>query len=173
MPAAKKPSAKPKKAAIKTVPTKGPQVGDKAPAFSMPSLEGNVSLAALKGKKILLYFYPKDDTSGCTAEACAFQDHLPKFKKSNVVIIGISKDSIASHETFSKKYKLAFNLASDEDTKVASAYGVRVQKSMYGRTYMGMERATFLINEKGFISHVWRNVKVPGHAADVLAAVKA
>lgn len=149
----------------------GLQPGDKAPAFSMPSLEGKVTLSDCKGKKLVLYFYPKDDTSGCTREACSFQDHLPRFKKSDAIIIGVSKDSLASHEKFARKYKLTFNLASDEDTKVASAYGVWIEKSMYGRKYMGMDRATFIINEKGLITHVWRKVKVPGHAEDVMKAL--
>lgn len=147
-------------------------IGDKAPAFSMPSLEGVVSLSKLKGKNVILYFYPKDDTSGCTAEACGFQEMLPKFKKSDAVIIGVSKDSLASHEKFAKKYNLFFNLASDEDTKVASDYGVWVEKSMYGRKYMGMDRSTFLIDGKGVIRAVWRSVKVPGHVEDVMNTLK-
>lgn len=149
----------------------GLKVGDKAPAFAMPSLQGTVTLAGLKGKNVVLYFYPKDDTSGCTKEACGFQEAMPKFKKMNAVVLGVSKDSLASHEKFAKKYKLGFNLASDEDVKVATAYGVWVEKSMYGRSYMGMERATFVIDEKGKIAAIWRNVKVPGHVEEVAAAL--
>jgi peroxiredoxin Q/BCP len=176
--AAKK-SAKPmpkKAAAMKKVPVKqpanmsGPGEGDKAPAFMLPSLEGNVSLASFKGKNVVLYFYPKDDTSGCTKEACDFQDGMPRFKKGDTVILGISKDNVASHKKFAKKYGLKFNLASDENTETATAYGVWQEKSMYGRKYMGMDRATFLIDAKGVIRKVWRNVKVPGHVAEVMAA---
>jgi peroxiredoxin Q/BCP len=160
MPAAKKPAN-----------MSGPGEGDKALAFVLPGLEGNVSLAGLKGKKVVLYFYPKDDTSGCTKEACDFQESMPRFKKGDAVIIGISKDSVASHQKFARKYGLTFNLAADEDTKTASAYGVWIEKSMYGRKYMGMDRATFLIDGKGIIRKVWRNVKVPGHVAEVMKAL--
>ena len=121
----------------------------------------------------MLYFYPKDDTSGCTAEACAFRDALPDFSKVKAEVIGISRDSVASHDKFKKKYKLPFTLASDEDGKVCQAYGVWVEKSMYGRKYMGIERATFLIDAKGMVRKIWRKVKVPGHAQDVLEAAEA
>jgi peroxiredoxin Q/BCP len=148
--------------------------GDKAPDFTAATDGGGkVSLAKLKGKKVILYFYPKDDTSGCTAEACGFRDNLPKFGKSEAVVIGVSRDSIASHDKFKKKYDLPFALASDEDGKICEAYGTWVEKSMYGRKYMGIERATFLIDAKGVIRNVWRKVKVTGHIEEVLAAAKA
>jgi peroxiredoxin Q/BCP len=150
------------------------KAGDKAPDFTLPTDgNGKVSLAKLKGKKVILYFYPKDDTSGCTAEACGFRDNLPKFGKSDAVVIGISRDNVASHDRFKKKYDLPFTLASDEDGKVCGAYGTWVEKSMYGRKYMGIERATFLIDPKGAVRNIWRKVKVPGHVEEVLAAAKA
>ena len=150
------------------------KTGDKAPDFTLPTDgNGKVSLAKLKGKKVILYFYPKDDTSGCTAEACGFRDNLPKFGKSDAVVIGISRDSVASHDKFKKKYELPFTLASDEDGKVCEAYGTWVEKSMYGRKYMGIERATFLIDPKGVTRNIWRKVKVLGHVEEVLAAAKA
>ncbi len=147
--------------------------GDKAPDFTVATDgNGKVSLSKLKGNKVILYFYPKDDTSGCTAEACGFRDNLPKFGKSDAVVIGISRDNVASHDKFKKKYELPFTLASDEDGKVCEAYGTWVEKSMYGRKYMGIERATFLIDAKGVIRNIWRKVKVPGHVEEVLAAAK-
>jgi len=150
------------------------KIGDKAPSFTLPADGGaRISLAELKGKSVVLYFYPKDDTSGCTAEAMAFSKDAKAFKAAGAVVIGVSKDSTASHDKFKKKYDLAVTLAADEETKLAQTYGVWVEKSMYGRRYMGMERATFLIDGKGIIRQVWRKVKVPGHSADVLAAVKA
>lgn len=150
------------------------EAGDKAPAFSLPrDGGGTISLKDLKGQKVVLYFYPKDDTSGCTAEACAFRDALPDFSKVKAQVIGISRDSVKSHDAFKAKHGLSFPLAADEDGKVCEAYGTWVEKSMYGRKYMGIERATFLIDEKGVIRKVWRKVKVPGHAGDVLEAVEA
>ncbi|HET9272872.1 MAG TPA: thioredoxin-dependent thiol peroxidase [Methyloceanibacter sp.] len=150
------------------------EVGDKAPDFTLPADGGDeVSLKALKGKPVVLYFYPKDDTSGCTAEACALRDTLPDFSKVKAQVIGISRDSVASHDKFKQKYKLPFPLASDADGKVCEAYGVWVEKSMYGRKYMGIERATFLIDAKGVVRGVWRKVKVPGHAEEVLEAARA
>jgi len=150
------------------------KAGDKAPDFTLPSDgNGKISLSKLKGKKVILYFYPKDDTSGCTAEACGFRDNLPKFAKSDAVVIGISRDNVASHDKFKKKYDLPFQLASDEDGKVCGAYGTWIEKSMYGRKYMGIERATFLIDAKGAIRNIWRKVKVPGHVEEVLTAAKA
>jgi peroxiredoxin Q/BCP len=150
------------------------KVGDKAPDFTLPSDGGgDVSLKALKGKTAVLYFYPKDDTSGCTAEACAFRDALPDFSKVKAAVIGISRDSVASHDKFKTKYSLPFPLASDEDGKMCAAYGTWVEKSMYGRKYMGVERATFLIDGKGIIRRIWRKVKVPGHAEEVLGAAAA
>jgi thioredoxin-dependent peroxiredoxin len=150
------------------------EVGDKAPDFTLPSDGGGkVSLKTLKGKAVVLYFYPKDDTSGCTAESCAFRDALPNFDKANAAVIGISRDSIASHDKFKAKYGLTFPLAADEDGKVCEAYGTWVEKSMYGRKYMGIDRSTFLIDAKGVVRNVWRKVKVPGHAEEVLEAVSA
>ena len=150
------------------------EIGDKAPDFTL-STDGNgkVTLSKLRGQKVVLYFYPKDDTTGCTAEACGFRDSFPKFGKVEAAVIGISKDSVASHDKFKKKYELPFTLASDADGKVCEAYGVWVEKSMYGRKYMGIERATFLIDEKGAVRGVWHKVKVPGHVDAVLAAAKA
>jgi len=150
------------------------KIGDKAPSFTLPADGGSkVSLADLKGKSVVLYFYPKDDTSGCTAEAIAFSKDSKAFKAAGAVVVGVSKDSAASHDKFKAKYDLSVTLVADEETKTAEAYGVWVEKSMYGRRYMGVERATFLIDGKGIIRHVWRKVKVPGHSADVLAAAKA
>lgn len=150
------------------------EVGDKAPDFTLPTDgAGTVRLSDLKGQDVVLYFYPKDDTSGCTAEACQFRDLFPKFGRSAAVVIGISRDSIASHDKFKKKYKLPFALAADEQGKVTERYGVWVQKSMYGRKYMGIERSTFLVDAKGVIRGIWRKVKVPGHAEEVLKAIKA
>jgi peroxiredoxin Q/BCP len=150
------------------------KVGDKAPSFTLPADGGGkVSLAELKGKSVVLYFYPKDDTSGCTAEAIAFSKDSKAFKAAGAVVVGVSKDSAASHDKFKAKYDLSVTLVADEETKTAEAYGVWVEKSMYGRRYMGMERATFLIDGKGIIRHIWRKVKVPGHSAEVLAAAKA
>ncbi|MGB3022258.1 MAG: thioredoxin-dependent thiol peroxidase [Methyloceanibacter sp.] len=149
-------------------------VGDKAPSFTLPADGGGeVSLKDLKGKIVVLYFYPKDDTSGCTAEACAFRDALPDFSKVTAEIVGISRDPVKSHDKFKAKYDLPFPLASDEDGKVCEAYGTWVEKSMYGRKYTGIERATFLVDGNGVIRNVWRKVKVPGHAAEVLKAAAA
>jgi len=149
-------------------------VGDKAPSFTLPADGGGkVSLKDFKDKTVVLYFYPKDDTSGCTAEACAFRDALPDFSKVKAEIIGISRDPVKSHDKFKAKYDLPFPLASDENGKVCEAYGTWVEKSMYGRKYMGIERSTFLIDGKGVIRNVWRKVKVPGHADEVLKAAEA
>jgi peroxiredoxin Q/BCP len=149
------------------------RVGDKAPAFSMKTDGGGkISLSQLKGQNVVLYFYPKDDTSGCTAQACGFRDSLPKFGKIDAAVIGVSRDSVESHDKFKKKHKLNFALGSDETGKVTEEYGVWVEKSMYGRKYMGIERATFLIDGKGVIRGIWRKVKVPGHVDEVLKEVK-
>ena len=149
------------------------EIGDKAPDFTLATDgNGKVTLSKLRGQKVVLYFYPKDDTTGCTAEACGFRDSFPKFGKVEAAVIGISKDSVASHDKFKKKYELPFTLASDADGKVCEAYGVWVEKSMYGRKYMGIERATFLVDEKGVVRGVWHKVKVPGHVDAVLAAAK-
>jgi peroxiredoxin Q/BCP len=150
------------------------EIGKPAPAFTMPTDGGGkVSLAALKGKPVVLYFYPKDDTSGCTKEACGFRDAMPDFSKIDATIVGVSKDSVASHDRFKAKYELPFILASDADTEVTEKYGAWVEKSMYGRKYMGIERATFLIDGKGVVRGIWRKVKVPGHVEEVLKAVQA
>ena len=147
--------------------------GDKAPNFKLTTDGGGtVSLSELKGHPFVLYFYPKDDTSGCTKEAIQFSEERKKFEKLGVTVIGVSKDSVASHDKFKTKHKLKLTLGSDPDTKTAEAYGVWVEKSMYGRKYMGMDRATFLVNSKGVIHDVWRKVKVPGHVEAVLAAAK-
>jgi peroxiredoxin Q/BCP len=133
---------------------------------------GSVSLKDLKGKKVVLYFYPKDDTPGCTKEACGFRDALPDFSGADAEIIGVSKDSVAKHDKFKAKHELPFTLASDEDGSVCEAYGTWVEKSMYGRKYMGIDRATFLIGPDGKIAQVWRKVKVPGHVEEVLEAAR-
>ena len=148
--------------------------GDRAPDFSLPTWPDGrpVRLSDFRGQWVVLYFYPKDMTSGCTKEACQFRDLHPEFEKVHAVVLGVSKDSLKSHEKFANKYELPFRLLSDEDTGVAQAYGVWVEKSMYGRKYMGMERSTFLIDPEGNIRRVWRKVKVPGHAEAVLEALK-
>ena len=147
--------------------------GDRAPAFRLATDGGDdISSAALKGKPYVLYFYPKDNTAGCTKEAIQFSDAKRKFDAAGVAIVGISKDSVESHGKFRKKYNLKITLGSDEDLKTASSYGVWIEKSLYGRKYMGMDRATFLVDAKGVIRHIWRKVKVPGHVEAVLSAAK-
>lgn len=149
------------------------EVGSPAPDFTLTTDNGgSVTLSALKGKKVVLYFYPKDDTPGCTKEACAFQESLPDFSGADAVIIGLSKDSAASHDKFKAKYNLDFTLASDSDGAVCEAYGVWVEKKNYGKTYMGIERTTVLIDEQGLVAKIWHKVKVDGHAAKVLEAVR-
>jgi thioredoxin-dependent peroxiredoxin len=149
------------------------EIGDKAPDFTLPTDgAGTVSLKALRGKPVILYFYPKDDTSGCTAEACGFRDALPDFSKTTAAVVGVSKDSVAAHDKFKKKYHLPFTLASDTEGDVCERYEVWKKKSMYGRTYMGIERSTFLIDGKGVLRGVWRKVKIPGHVGEVLKAVQ-
>jgi peroxiredoxin Q/BCP len=148
--------------------------GDQAPDFTLPTDGGGtLSLKQLRGKPVILYFYPKDDTSGCTAEACGFRDSLPDFSKASATVIGLSRDSAASHDKFKRKHGLTFPLAADVDGTVCEAYGTWVEKSLYGRKYMGIERATFLIDGKGAIRRIWRKVKVPGHVDEVLAAARA
>jgi peroxiredoxin Q/BCP len=145
------------------------KVGDKAPDFKLLSDNGKeVSFKKLKGHKIILYFYPKDDTSGCTKEACDFKNSIKVFEKKETVVIGVSKDSVESHKKFKTKYELPFTLLSDESTKMLEEYGVWKEKSMYGRKYMGIERTTFFIDEKGKIKEIWNNVKVSGHITDIL-----
>ena len=149
------------------------QPGDKAPSFKLATDgAGEVSLSALKGHAFVLYFYPKDDTSGCTKEAIDFTKYAKKFEALGIRVIGVSKDGLVSHDKFKIKYKLKLTLASDPETEVAKKYGVWVEKSMYGRKYMGMERATFLVGSDSKIRQVWHKVKVPGHAEAVLAAAK-
>lgn len=148
--------------------------GDKAPAFSLETDDGSkVALKDLKGKKVVLYFYPKDDTPGCTREAIAFTEDIAKFKRAGAVVIGVSKDSAAKHKRFREKHDLKIMLGADESGAVCKKYGVWVEKTLYGRKFMGIERATFLIDEKGVIRKIWRKVKVPGHSAAVLEAVRA
>jgi thioredoxin-dependent peroxiredoxin len=148
--------------------------GKKAPDFSATTDSGKtLKLSDLRGKPVVLYFYPKDDTSGCTAEACGFRDQLPDFGKLKAQVIGVSKDSVDKHDKFKKKYGLNFPLVSDDDGKICEKYGTWVEKSLYGRKYMGIERATFLIDKAGTVAKVWPKVKVPGHVDDVLQAVKA
>ena len=150
------------------------QTGDRAPDFEIPTDDGNqFRLSKLKGAPVVIFFYPKDDTSGCTAEAKSFTELAPEFAAAGARIIGISPDGVASHDKFKKKHDIDVSLGADEDKAVAEAYGVWVEKSMYGRKYMGIERTTLLIDAKGRISEIWRKVKVPGHAAKVLEAVKA
>ncbi|WP_366556190.1 thioredoxin-dependent thiol peroxidase [Aquibaculum sediminis] len=147
--------------------------GQTAPDFTLPTDGGKtLSLSELRGKKVILYFYPKDDTSGCTAEACGFRDALPDFSQADAVILGLSKDSVKKHDKFKAKHELPFTLLSDEEGTVCAAYDTWVEKSMYGRKYMGIERATFLIDEEGVVRQVWRKVKVPGHVDAVLKAVQ-
>lgn len=149
------------------------QPGSPAPQFSIPT--GNARVFSLKehlGKKILLYFYPKDNTSGCTQQALDFKDHLPQFQQNNCIVLGISKDSLSSHTRFSTKYELPFDLGSDPDKKICHLYNVLVQKTLYGRAYEGIDRSTFLINEKGQIEKVWRSVKVNNHVNEVLECLK-
>jgi peroxiredoxin Q/BCP len=150
------------------------KLGDKAPDFTLAKAGGGeIKLSALKGKKVVVYFYPRDDTPGCTKEACGFRDLRPDFSKLKAEVIGISKDSVASHDKFKKKYELPFILAADPETKVIERYGAWIEKSMYGRKYMGIDRSTFLIDEKGVIRGIWRGVKVPGHVEEVLEQAKA
>jgi len=149
------------------------EAGDKAPSFKIGSDDGEVlTSASLKGAPYVVYFYPKDDTSGCTKEAIAFSAALPKFRKLGLDVIGVSRDSVESHAKFRKKHKLKLALGSDPETKMAKDWGVWIKKSLYGREYMGMERATFLVNAKGVIDTAWHKVKVPGHVEAVLEAAK-
>jgi peroxiredoxin Q/BCP len=146
--------------------------GDMAPDFDLPTDgAGRVTLAELKGKSVVLYFYPKDDTSGCTTEAIGFSEARQQFDDAGAVVIGVSKDSPTSHDKFKSKHDLTIKLASDESGEMLERYGVWVEKSMYGRKYMGIDRATFLIGPDGAIKQVWRKVKVPGHVVEVLKAV--
>ncbi len=147
-------------------------IGDAAPDFSLPTGDGKtLSLKDLRGKKVVLYFYPKDNTSGCTKEACSFRDDIKKFERKDAVVIGVSADSVESHRKFAGKFDLPFSLLSDEKKAVISAYGVWKKKSLYGRTFLGVERTTFIIDESGRIAQIYRKVKVDGHVGEVLAAL--
>ena len=148
--------------------------GALAPDFSLPAEDGaSLALAAFRGRPVVLFFYPRDDTAGCTAEARDFSRLHDDFARAGIAVIGISTDSVASHARFRRKHALSIPLAADVDRRVANAYGVWVEKSMYGRRFMGVERATFLIGSEGRIARIWRKVKVPGHAEQVLAAARA
>ena len=154
--------------------TKELEAGEAAPDFAVPTDSGGEGrLADLRGKAVVLYFYPKDDTSGCTGEAIAFSALKSKFAAANAVVIGVSPDSALSHEKFKKKHALAIALAADPERSAIEAYGVWQEKSMYGKKYFGVERSTFLVGRDGRIARIWRKVKVPGHAEEVLAAAKA
>jgi len=149
------------------------EVGDRAPAIKLKNQDGEIiSLSDLKGKPVVLYFYPKDDTSGCTKEACNFRDEFPKFGKLNAEIIGISADSVDSHKKFADKYKLPFNLLADEKKEIVEKYGVWKEKNMYGRKYMGIERTTFIIDANGKISKIFPKVKVDDHNKEIMDALK-
>jgi peroxiredoxin Q/BCP len=150
------------------------QEGDRAPDFELPSTSGEpVRLSSMKGKSVVLYFYPQDDTPGCTREACAFRYNLPKFEGLEAEILGVSKDSLTSHAKFINKYSLNFTLLSDEDLVAHKLYDTWKEKNNYGRTYMGTERSTFVIDPSGKIKKIFRRVKVDGHESDVLAALQA
>ena len=149
-------------------------VGDRAPDFELPTSSGKpVTLASLRGKKVVLYFYPRDDTPGCTVEACAFRDNLPRFESLDAVVLGVSTDSLESHSKFIKKFGLNFTLVSDEDRVAHRLYGTWKLKNNYGKTYWGTERSTFVIGEDGKIKKIFRKVTPQGHEAEVLAALKA
>lgn len=146
--------------------------GAKAPAFTLPDDAGNpVSLKDFKGRKVVLFIYPKDNTPGCTQEACDFRDQWDKFKKKGAVVLGLSKDNVAGKKKFKDKYGFPYPLLADEDRKVLEAYGVWQEKNMYGKKVMGISRTTFLIDEEGKIARIWPKVKIPGHVDEVFAAL--
>ena len=162
--------AKTTKAAKSAPSTRQLKIGQKAPAFALPNQDGKVMrLSDFKGKKVVLYFYPKDDTPGCTKESCAFRDGLDEIHDSGAVVLGISGDSVDSHKKFAKKFNLNFPLLSDEKKTVLQAYGVWKEKSLYGRKFMGIERTTFIIDEQGKLDDIFQKVKVDGHLEEVLA----
>jgi peroxiredoxin Q/BCP len=168
------PKAAKKPAAAKSKSSAPSFLGKTAPAFTMPTGDGRtVSLSDFKGQRVLLYFYPKDDTPGCTAQACDLRDNMAAFARDNTVVIGVSKDDVKSHARFKDKYRLNYLLASDKDTGVSEKYGVWVEKNLYGRRYMGIERSTFLIDESSIVRGEWRKVKVGSHASDLKAAIAA
>ena len=147
-------------------------IGDLAPNFKLPKDGGGeIELETLRGKNVVLYFYPKDDTSGCTNQAIQFSEKKDEFAAKNAIIIGVSKDSIKSHDKFKAKYDLKIDLLSDEELNVANSYGTWVEKSMYGRKYMGMDRSTFLIDADGKIKKIWRKVKIPGHIDEIFKSI--
>lgn len=149
-----------------------PKMGEKAPDFKAPNQEGKtIALKDFKGKSVVIYFYPKDDTPGCTIEACEFRDGMKQIKKAGAVVLGVSPDSVKSHTKFNDKFKLAFDLISDEDKVICKAYGVWAKKKLYGREYMGVLRSTFVINSQGKIARIFENVKPKGHVAEVLEAL--
>lgn len=151
-----------------------PTEGSKAPDFSLPrDGGGTVSLNDFKGRKLILYFYPKDDTSGCTKESCSFSENIKVLENLGADVVGVSKDSVKSHDKFRAKYDLQFPLASDENGDTCERYGVWAEKSMYGRKYMGIERTTFLIGEDGTILKIWPKVKVAGHTDEIIEAIRA
>ena len=149
-------------------------IGDKVPEFNV-SIDGEAQFALVDaiGKNLILYFYPKDDTPGCTTEAIDFSEKFDEFDAQETIILGVSRDSLKKHDKFISKYNLRIHLISDEDGRLCEAFGTWVEKQMYGKSYMGIERTTFLINSKGKIAHIWRKVKVQGHVEDVLATIKA
>lgn len=148
-------------------------IGDKAPDFTLAGTGGkDITLSNYKGQIVVMYFYPRDDTPGCTKQACSFSDNFNALKKLNVAVIGISKDSVKSHEKFKEKYGLNFDLGADTEKTVIDAFGSWVEKSMYGKKYMGINRDTFLIDEQGIIRHIWRKVKVEGHTEEVLTEIE-
>ena len=154
--------------------TELPQVGSAAPDFTAPvSAEETLTLSDLKGQTVVLYFYPKDSTPGCTTEACDFRDNIARLTSLNVKVIGVSRDSLKRHSNFATKHQLPFPLVSDENTTICEDYGVWKEKSMYGKTFMGIERTTLLIDARGIVRQVWPRVKVKGHVNDVIAAIEA
>ena len=149
------------------------EIGKKVPAFKLPATgEQTISLSSLKGKNIVLYFYPRDSTPGCTTEGQDFRDSIAKFKRQNCVILGVSRDTLASHEKFKEKQKFPFDLLSDSEEELCNLFDVIKLKNMYGKKHLGIERSTFIINDKGVLKQEWRKVKVKGHVDEVLAAVK-